>query len=110
MNDQREGKRAFYRIRYPAEARPSLWIGVRWFAVTELSEHGLRVLAGQQDLSIGQPIEAVVRLLHGVTRQVQARTDRFDEPELVLRNVRGISFADVLAEQRALVRDYPGLF
>lgn len=107
MDRPHDGHRNYYRIRYPEAARPQLWVRLRCFEVTELSEQGLRILAIPTDVPHDEPIQGTLKLYCRQTRDIQGRYDRYDPPELVLARVCGISYPDILAEQRALIRDFP---
>jgi hypothetical protein len=106
MSDER---REFFRIRYPSVERPQMEVGENRFDVAELSEGGLRVLGEFEELESGHQTEATLRLLGGSSLQVMAAFSRIDDGEAVFDNLQGVSFGEMMNEQRYLIRKYPSV-
>jgi hypothetical protein len=106
MNDER---REYFRIRYPSVERPELELGDDRFDVVELSEGGLRVLGDFGELESGHLVEGALRLLCGSSLKVTAAFSRIEDGEAVFDNLQGVSFAEMLNEQRYLIRKYPSV-
>jgi len=106
MNDER---REYFRIRYPSVEQPELELGDDRFDVAELSEGGLRVLGDFGEIESGHPVEAVLRLLCGSNLQVTASFSRIEDGEAVFEKLQGVSFAEMMNEQRYLIRKYPSV-
>ena len=99
-------KRAYYRLRYPASARPSVRIAGHEAEVTELSEGGirLRLLDGVEP---GRQLAGLVRFADGHTARISGEVRRSDGDEVVLLLTIGISLKRMLIEQQKLIREYP---
>ncbi len=106
MSDER---REFFRIRYPSVERPEIEMGEDRFDVAELSEGGLRVLGDFGEIESGHAVDAVLRLLCGSSLQVTASFSRIDDGGAVFDNLQGVSFAEIMNEQRYLIRKYPSV-
>ena len=106
MSDER---REFFRIRYPSVERPNIDIDDNRYDVAELSEGGLRVLGEFSDLESTQPVKARLHLLSGEAVNVTASFSRIDEGEAVFDQLEGISFGEMMNEQRYLIRKYPSV-
>lgn len=74
--------------------------------VVEMSERGLRFVS-PDTYSLEEWIVADIALYCGRDRTVEGVIGRRQGDETVLMNMTGISFADVLLEQQALIRDFP---
>jgi hypothetical protein len=94
-------KRQFFRLRYPAKARPSLRVGESTFPVTELSERGMRIYCDRRWL-LGSNIIGVLQLTSAEKLSVTGRVCRSDGNELVICELNGISFCHMMEEQRRL--------
>ncbi len=109
--DSAAERRAHYRLHYPLQDRPLLHLGERRFAVTEISEGGLRVRNEQTPpLSAGQDISGVLEFAAGESDTVEGRVARLVGDEAVLALGRGISFRRMVAEQIRLHHKYSNLF
>ena len=106
MSDER---REFFRIRYPSVERPQMEMGDDRFDVAELSEGGLHVLGEFEELESGHQMEAVLRLLCGSSLKVTATFSRIEDGEAVFDNLQGVSFGEMMNEQRYLIRKYPSV-
>ncbi|MBI1310876.1 hypothetical protein GC176_06170 [bacterium] len=106
MSDER---RQFFRVRYPSVERPEIEIAGGRYDVVELSEGGLRVLGDFVELESTQQIEATLRLLSGDALAITATFSRIEEGEAIFDHLRGISFGEMMNEQRYLIRKYPAI-
>lgn len=106
MSDER---REFFRIRYPSVERPQMEVGNDRFDVAEVSEGGLRVLGEFEELESGHQIEASLRLLCGNSLNVTASFLRIEDGEAVFDDLQGVSFGEMMNEQRYLIRKYPSV-
>lgn len=101
-------RRGHFRLRYPPGAGPALvWAG-RTFAVVELSERGLRIPDGGHVPLLAERMAAVLRFTCGTELTVAGTVARVVGGWIVLRLTRGVSLSWMLAEQRRILRDYPG--
>lgn len=96
-------RRNYYRIRFPATTRPILCVDGRSYVVTELSEGGLRVL---EAVSLPTPFSGSLTFSDGNVANVRGRVLRRDV-ETVVSHLVGIEYADVMREQRRLLRLFP---
>jgi hypothetical protein len=106
MSDER---REFFRIRYPSVERPEIDVGDDRFDVAELSEGGLRVFGEFEDLEAGHQVEGLLRLLCDSTLKITATFSRIQDGEAVFDNLHGVSFGEMMNEQRYLIRKYPSV-
>ncbi|MHC4878239.1 MAG: PilZ domain-containing protein [Planctomycetota bacterium] len=106
MSDER---REYFRVRYPEVERPIIEIDDNRYDVAELSEGGLRVLGDFGELESAQPVKARLHLLSGEPVKIMATFSRIDEGEAVFDQLAGISFAEMMNEQRYLIRKYPSV-
>lgn len=104
MGDER---RQFFRVRYPAIERPIIEIDGSQHEVAELSEGGLRVLGTFTELKAAQQVAAELRLLSGAGLKIAATFARIDGEEAIFENLQGVAFAEMMNEQRYLIRKYP---
>ena len=77
--------------------------------VVELSEGGLRLSPVPDAMVKGQQVQATLKLLSGKPQQISASFARSDQGEAVFENLTGISFAEMMNEQRYLIRKYPAV-
>ncbi len=84
-------------------------VGDDRFDVAEVSEGGLRVLGEFEELESGHQVEASLRLLCGNSLNVTASFLRIEDGEAVFDNLQGVSFAEMMNEQRYLIRKYPSV-
>ncbi len=110
-NDETTQRRAFFRLCYPKRAMPNINIAGAQYHVSEVSERGLRVLitnsaAFYPGLSLSGSLK-----LHG-ERQVfvQGSVLRIEAAEVVIQLNTGLSFKDMLEEQRYMRQRYPASF
>jgi hypothetical protein len=101
-------QRQFFRLRYPLAAQPTLTADGARYAVTELSEGGLRLIAGPYGrLAPTWDVQGELRLATGDTIAIQGRVLRIDDAHVVVKLTHGPSYKDMLAEQRYVAQRYP---
>lgn len=103
-----ENRRCFFRLRYPAPARPCLRTCGSLYDVTELSEKGLRFLVDQPDLFTAPDLvlDAVILFPCSNTCRVYGRVHRVEGNEVVVYLDARIPLSRMMAEQRRVVRDF----
>jgi hypothetical protein len=103
-----EQQRQYFRLRYPLAAQPTLRVGGQTFAVTELSEGGMRIIAGPAGrIAPEWNVRGELRLATGDTVPVEGSVLRIDDAHVVVKLDRGPSYKDMLAEQRYVAQRYP---
>lgn len=112
MPDRRhQDRRAFFRLRYPPAERPVLHVGDREYVVLDLSEGGARVaVPADPGLAAGDAVEGVVRFRTGEQAGVKGTALRVEGGQAALQFAVGVGQRRMVAEQRRLLREYPGLF
>lgn len=106
-DDARDNRRGFYRLRYPDAERPALDADGLVAAVAELSEGGMRVVAGDFRVAVGCRVAGEVRFADGETVWVDGTVLRHDAGEAVLQLEVGVPLPRMVAEQKRLLRRYP---
>ncbi len=103
-----EQQRQYFRLRYPLAAQPTLRVGGLTFAVTELSEGGMRLIVGPAGrIAPTWDVRGELRLATGSTVAVEGSVLRIDESHVIVKLDRGPSYKDMLAEQRYVAQRYP---
>ena len=72
--------------------------------VAELSEGGMRILDGH---GLRGPVAGKLEFSDGRTIRVAGRIGRRSNDVTVVRDLQGVTFAEMMNEQRRLVRIYP---
>ena len=104
-----EDRRAYFRIRYPRVERPTIRIGQRDFAVSELSEGGARIVG--VNLTQGdQKFPAEICFPDGDTVSIEGVVLRHTGSETAVEFSKRIAAQRMFAEQMRLCRKYPMLF
>ncbi len=108
---EREGiqQRQFFRLRYPKNARPVIRVQENTFSVSESSEGGLKVLMGHvASLYCGLKMSATVSLHDNSDVNIEGSVLRFDDNnEVVIKLDKGLSFKDMVSEQRYVRQKFP---
>jgi hypothetical protein len=111
MSEHHPEQRAYYRLRYPEAERPTMRIGDQNYAVTEISQAGVRILlTGNFPVEPGQPFTGSLRFRDGETVLVRGAVLRIGEREAALQVLAGVSARRMMAEQRRLLRNYLNRF
>lgn len=114
--DESSNRRGYYRIRFPAEARPRILLdsggAVRLVCeVTECSERGIRFLSNTRVLrGNGAAVSGTISFDGGEEVHVSGTVVRVQGDEVVvLLGREGIPLSVVLAEQRRLRARFAGI-
>ena len=98
--------RQFFRIMYPEFERPVFVTDRVTVTVLELSEGGVRLADCPAELCSAEELEGTLKLLSGEQRHITAKFLRTSGTESIFNGLCGIAYADMLAEQRYLIRKY----
>ncbi|MFZ9888488.1 MAG: PilZ domain-containing protein [Myxococcota bacterium] len=104
----RPESRQHYRVRYPPAERPNVEIGGKFYPVLDLSESGLRFVAGAEPgFAMGTVVEGALALpAPCVKRKLKGRVVRLDhENNVAIRfdPLFQMPFAMMITEQRRLI-------
>lgn len=100
------GQRAYYRLYYPRDARPTLKIGSDCYEVIELSEHGLRFDHGDRALKDYTDVQGIICFRDGEKQEISGVVTRRYGNETVMMMTRGVSFGRMMREQRYVLSKY----
>lgn len=106
--NQNVNQRGHFRLRYPPGAGPVLTADGAAREVVELSERGLRYSDGGHTATLAARVTGVLRFADGGTLAVEGTVVRAVGGWIALRLTRGVHLGRVLAEQRRILREYPG--
>jgi len=110
LEKEREQRRQYFRLRYPKNARPILRVEHFMFYITESSEKGVKVIIGHHtSLYCGLHISATISL-HGIDIDIEGMILRFDKNEVVIALSKGLSFKNMVSEQRYISQHFPHFF
>lgn len=105
---RRESGRKHYRVTYPADLRPGLWIAGRQLVLVDVSETGIRYLpADPAVLHLGAALAGDIRFHRGRTVPVEGRVVRLDGGEAAVQLIRRVPFAAILEEELWLSKHLP---
>ncbi len=106
-----EQRRAYYRLKYPESARPTVVADDMSLPVVELSEGGLRlVLLSATALDAGRPFQGQILFHDGGRLTIAGKVARMEGREAIIQLDRGISFKRMFAEQVWLHQHYRSAF
>lgn len=94
-------KRKAMRIHYPEDRCPELSTDGIAFAVSDISEGGVRIVASS-DTVFKKKIDGDIKLLCGKVLRFKGRVLRGDNSEVVLQFLKPIGTAALVAEKKAL--------
>jgi hypothetical protein len=94
-------KREAVRVLYGEDRCPVLTVGSTAYAVRDLSEGGVRILAGTQ-MPFRKKVTGDIRLLSGETIPFKARVVRQEEGEVAFKFTAPIGTAILMEEKKAL--------
>ncbi len=106
--NERSNRRGHFRLRYPPQAGPVFHAGGTARPVVELSERGLRYSDGGRTATLAEHVSGVLRFPDGFELAVEGTVVRAVGGWIALRLTRGVLLGRMLAEQRRILRDYPG--
>ncbi len=105
-------QRKYFRLSYKSkQVMPTLRVHNREFNVSEISEQGMRVITRDPTLfSIGDIVKGEV-LLNSIDSniQVDGKVLRLVGDEVILFLREGLSFKDMISEQRYLRKHFPNV-
>ncbi len=101
-------QRGHFRLRYPPGAGPTLTADGKAREVAELSERGLRYSDGGVTGTLAARVAGTLRFPDGTEVAVEGSVVRAVGGWIAVRLTRGVHFGRMLAEQRRILRDYPG--
>ena len=99
-----DNRREYYRILYPLDEQPFLFVGATRYRVRECSERGLSFMSRARDaFGEGEEIAGTMEFATGERIDVAGRITRvLDEMIAVELSRRAVPLALILAEQRRL--------
>lgn len=103
MPINRRESRRHYRLRYPLRLRPRLDVAGVEAEVIDISEGGIRII-NQTGLPVvlGERMNGALRLRSGEAAELSGCVIRITPSEVAVSLGRGLSFASLLREQRAV--------
>jgi hypothetical protein len=106
MSDSTNHRR-FYRLQYPEKMMPTATIGQSQYAVSEISEGGMRIRCSQpREFRIGDTIEGLATFEDGQTIEFSGVIYRRDETDYVIAPLEGVSFKLVVAQQQKVLSQF----
>jgi len=104
---EREEKRRYYRIEYPASLRPTLKIRKHEFEVVNISEKGVMFLADKK-IEFGRWVSGDVTFFDGQPIGIEGKIVRKHENNIgMFLTIKPIPYSKILSEQRFLARFKP---
>ncbi len=106
-----EQKRQYYRLKYPRQARPVVRFSDELFHVSEVSEKGIRVVMNRlTSLYKGLTMKGTINFRDDQRVEVKGSVLRLDDGEFVVYLDQGLSFKQMVEEQRHIKNKYPSFF
>ena len=100
-------RREYFRLPYPITSGATLVVDGTNYKVRELSERGLRVVAGAGRFPVDTPVEGTLILTMGVRCPISGSVLRVEDDSVVLKLERGPSTRDVIREQLYVAKAFP---
>lgn len=100
-------RREYFRLPYPVTSGAVLAVGGSRYKVDEISERGLRVVAGTGRFELNSRVQGELLLTAGLRCTVTGRVLRVDGDHFVVLLEKGPTCYDVIREQRHLTKTYP---
>ena len=100
-------RREYFRLPYPITSGATLVVDGANYKVRELSERGLRVVAGFGRFPVDAPVEGTLILTMGVRCPISGSVLRVEDDSVVLKLERGPSTRDVIREQLYVAKAFP---
>jgi len=99
-----DNRREYYRINYPLDEQPLLFVGTARYRVRDCSERGLSFMSkGTEGFAPGAELAGTMEFATGERAEVAGHVVRvFDDVVAVELSRRHLSFGIILAEQRRL--------
>ena len=104
---ENQEKRRYYRVEYPASARPSLKIRKHEFEIVNISEKGVMFVADKKT-AFGRWVSGEVTFSDGETMGIEGKVVRKHENNIGMSlTIKPIPYSRILSEQRLLARFKP---
>ncbi|WP_117234805.1 PilZ domain-containing protein [Vibrio maerlii] len=106
-----EQKRQYYRLKYPRQARPVVRFADELFHVSEVSEKGIRVVMNRLTaLYKGLSMKGTINFHDETNIDVEGAVLRLEDEEFVVYLNQGLTFKQMVEEQRHVRQNYPSFF
>jgi hypothetical protein len=106
--NERANRRGHFRLRYPPGGGPALNTGGTTRAVVELSERGRRYSDGGLTATLVERVVGGLKFPDGDELSIEGVVVRAVGGWIALRLTRGVHLGRMLAEQRRILREFPG--
>lgn len=104
MNERRE----YYRVRFPAKERPTLFLAGNEYEVLDFSERGLCTCSAIPGMHIGDEVVGEVQFKDNDRYIVKGHVARIIEGRVAFcLDKQPIPYAKILDEQRRIMKLYP---
>jgi hypothetical protein len=104
---ERQEKRGYFRIEYPASIRPTLEIRKHEFEIVDISEKGVKFSAGKE-IKFGRWVTGNVTFHDGQAIDIEGRIAwKRGESVGMFLTVKPIPYPKIISEQRFLARFKP---
>ncbi|MFV0450515.1 MAG: PilZ domain-containing protein [Vibrio sp.] len=106
-------QRQFFRLRYSMkEVMPTLRVQSREFKISEISEQGIRAIVRDYSLFKMEDVLEGELLLNSLDRNIpiKGKVLRKIGNEVIFLLTEGLSFKQMIAEQRYMRKNYPKVF
>jgi hypothetical protein len=104
---ERQEKRGYFRIEYPASIRPTLKIRKHEFEIVDISEKGVRFSA-DKEIKFGRWVTGNIAFYDGQTVGIEGRIAWKRGKSIgMFLTVKSIPYQKILSEQRLLARFKP---
>lgn len=105
-----EDVREHFRLRYPESERPRLLTAHGAFAVSELSEAGMRLYLHLDHWEYGPSLQGSINL-DGEEVEIEGQYLRdCTQEEVAFQLTKGVTMRHMMQEQKRLIRKYPALY
>jgi len=110
MDNRRENKREFYRLRYPTQCRPTLILLGKNYEVIDICEKGVKfLLVTGRELRPGMEVQFTITF-HDDSLNLAGEILRVDERTAVIHLENPIPLGRIIEEQRYVRDTYPDYF
>ena len=107
MSSQR---RQYFRIEYPRTCRPALILQGRTYAVTDLSEYGVKFqVADTGPFGLGLALEMIIRFVDGEECRLAGEITRTEKNTVCLLLTEPVPLKRIRSEELYLIKNFPAL-
>ena len=106
MGSKKEKPRNYFRLEYPPEVRPKIYIANETHSVINLSEGGVKFEVRNLDLKADKDHQAVIVFYNSDKTEVVGSVIRSDKMSMVLQLSEGVPLQRIMNEQRFLLNKY----